>query len=227
MRGATLSLLAIGLLGMWGAGATAEEIGVASLVKPQVRAFPAGAPPRDLVARAPIERGLKVTLTGKEAFLKVDFTRAFGCKQTATYDGRRISGVLTIRGPSDAELGDRSRSCASKVRFSFGRFLLALLPGEPPIDVDTPEAVSGVKGTYVRFLVEPVVGTFVGVDEGVVSVQAKAGGDPVEVGAGQWVVVPPGGLPTRPAPLSSLEAPDDSPLQLRDFTTEQPGRPPQ
>lgn len=223
MRGAILVLLAIGFLGT---AAGAEEIGIASLVKPQVRAFPAGAPPRELVTRAPIERGLKVTLTGKEAFLKVDFTRAFGCKQTATYDGRRISGVLTIRGPSEAELGDRSR-CAAKVRFSFGRFLLALLPGEPPIDADTPEAVSGVKGTYVRFLVEPFVGTFVAVDEGVVSVQAKAGGDPVEVGAGQWVVVPPGGLPTRPAPLSSLESPDDSPLQFRDFTTEQPGRPPQ
>jgi hypothetical protein len=224
MRGATFVLLAIGFLGT---AAGAEEIGIASLVRPQVRAFPPGEPPHDLVTRAPIERGLKVTLTGKEAFLKVDFTRAFGCKQTTTFDGRRISGVLTIRGPSDAELGDPSRSCAPKVRFSLGKFLLALLPGEPPIGVDTPETVSGVKGTHVRFLVDPRVGTFVGVDEGVVSVQAKAGGDPVEVEAGQWVVVPPGGLPTRPAPFSSLEAPEDSPLQLRDFTTEQPGRPPQ
>jgi hypothetical protein len=227
MRGATLLLLAIGFLGMGGAGAAAEEIGIATLVKPQVQAFPPGQPPRDLVTRNPIERGMKVKLVGREAFLKVAFTRAFGCKPTTTYDGRRISGVLTIRGPSDAELGDPSGACAPKVRFSLGKFLLALLPGEPPIDADTPEAVAGVKGTYVRFLVDPVVGTFVGVDEGVVIVQAKAGGDPVEVEAGQWVVVPPGGLPTRPAPLSSLEVPDDSPLQLRDFTTEPPGRPPQ
>ncbi len=224
MRGATLVLLAIGFLGT---AAGAKEIGIASLVRPQVRAFSPGEPPRDLVTRAPIERGLKVTLTGREAFLKIDFNRAFGCKETTTYDGRRISGVLTILGPSEAELGDRSRSCAPKVRFSLGKFLLALLPGEPPIDVDTPQAVAGVKGTYVRFLVDPLVGTFVGVDEGVVTVQAKAGGDPVEVEAGQWVVVPPGGLPTRPAPSSSLEVPDDSPLQFRDFTTEPPGRPPQ
>jgi hypothetical protein len=232
MRGATLVLLAIGFLGMGGAGAAAEEIGIATLVKPQVQAFPPGQPPRDLVTKNPIERGLKVKLVGREAFLKVSFTRAFGCKQQ-TFDGRRISGVLTTLGPSDAELGDSTcscastRSCAPKVRFSLGKFWLALLPGEPPIDVDTPDAVSGVKGTYVRFLVDPVVGTFVGVDEGVVTVQAKAGGDPVEVEAGQWVVVPPGGLPTRPAPSSSLEVPDDSPLQFRDFTTEPPGRPPQ
>jgi hypothetical protein len=223
MRATAFILLATGFLGT---PAAAEQIGTASLVRPQVRAFPPGQPARDLVTRDPIERGLKVQLTGRDAFLKVDFTRAFGCKQTQTFDGRRISGVLTIRGPSVAELGDAASSCA-KVRFSLGKFFLSLLPGEPPIDADTPEAVSGVKGTYVRFLVDPRVGTFVGVDEGVVTVQAKAGGDPVEVEAGQWVVVPPGGLPTRPAPLSSLEAPEDSPLQLRDFTTEQPGRPPQ
>ncbi|MFL6260354.1 MAG: hypothetical protein ACJ76Y_11630 [Thermoanaerobaculia bacterium] len=223
MRSATLVLLAIGFLGT---AAAADEIGIATLVKPQVHAFSPGEPPRDLVTRDPIERGLKVTMTGREALLQFTFTRAFGCGQK-TSDGRRISGVLTIRGPSDAELGDRSRRCAPKVHFNLGKFFLALLPGEPPIDVDSPEAVSGVKGTYVRFLVDPRVGTFVGVDEGVVTVQAKAGGDPVEVEAGQWVVVPPGGLPTRPAPLSSLEAPEDSPLQLRDFTTEQPGRPPQ
>jgi hypothetical protein len=39
------------------------------------------------------------------------------------------------------------------------------------------------------------------VDEGAVEVQAKAGGEPVQVEAGHWVLVPPGGLPTRPAPL--------------------------
>lgn len=225
MRGAVLAVLALLAIVILGIGsAAAEEIGIATLVKPRVQAFPPGEPSRDLVTRNPIERGLKVKLVGREAFLKIDFTRAFGCKQQ-TLDGRRVSSVLKILGPSDAELGDAARSCAPKVRFSLGKFLLALLPGEPPIDVDTPETVSGVKGTYVRFLIDPLVGTFVAVDEGVVTVQAKAGGDPVEVEAGQWVVVPPGGLPTRPASLSSLEELEDSPLQLRDFTTERPGPP--
>jgi hypothetical protein len=222
MRSAAFVLLALGFLGT---AAAAEEIGIAILATPQIRAFPPGEHPFDLVTRDPVERGLKVTLS-REALLKVALTRAFGCKPT-TGDSRRISGVLTIQGLSDAELGDRLRPCERKIRINLGKHQLALLRGEPSIDVDTPETVSHVKGTYVRFLVDPLVGTFVGVDEGVVSVQAKAGGDPVEVEAGQWVVVPPGGLPTRPAPLTSLEALDDSPLLLRDFTTEPPQRPPQ
>jgi hypothetical protein len=228
MRGASLVLLAIGFLGTSaGAMAGAEEIGIASLVRPEVRAFPPGEPSRKLVPRAPIERGMRVTLTGEEAFLKVDFTRAFGCKETKSFESRRISGVLTFLGPGDAELGDASRSCAPRVRFTAGKSVLAQLPGEPPVDVETPQAITRVKGTYVRFLVDPLVGTFVGVDEGIVSVQARAGGDPVEVAAGQWVVVPPGGRPTRPAPTSRLEKGlDDPPVQLRDFTTEPP-RPPQ
>ena len=89
---------------------------------------------------------------------------------------------------------------------------------------DTPDAVSGVKGTYARFLVDPIIGTFVGVDEGAVRVQAKVGGEAVEVEAGQWVLVPPGGLPTRPAPLQRLEESDDPLFRLSDFTTQPPGR---
>jgi hypothetical protein len=225
MRRATAALLAIGLLGT---SAAAEDIGIAVLVRPQVLAFPKGQHSHDLVERDPIERGMKVTLTGKEAFLLVSFTRVFGCKPeplTVPYDGQKIVGVLTFVGPGDAELGDRARSCVPKVRLSAGKALLALLRGEPPIDVDTPETRSVVHGTYVRFLVDPIVGTFVGVDEGVVTVQAKAGGDPVEVEAGQWVLVRPGSLATHPAPLQVLEDSDYSDIPLRDFSTQPPGRP--
>ncbi|MFY9823218.1 MAG: hypothetical protein WAM82_17680 [Thermoanaerobaculia bacterium] len=222
MRAAVLALLAAGLLGP---GAAAEEIGIATLVKPEVHSFPPGQRPRDLVTRDPIERGMRVKLEGRDAFLRVDFTRAFG-GQRQTLDGRRVSGVLKILGASDAELGDPAHSREPKVRFSLGRFFLALLPGEPPFDVDTPDAVAGVKGTIVRFVVHPLVGTFVAVDEGVVSVQAKAGGDPVEVEAGQWVVVPPHGLATHPASFGGLDPLEDSPLPFHDFTTEPP-RPPQ
>jgi len=227
MRAAAVIGIALMGIGLLGTGAAAEEIGIAAVVKPKVQAFPPGAPPRELERRNPIERGTRVKLEGRDAFLRVDFTRAFGCKQISL-DGRRVSGVLKILGPSDAELGGSTSSCEPKVRFSLGRFFLALLPGEPPIDVDTPEAVSGVKGTLVRFLVHPLVGTFVAVDEGVVSVQAKAGGDPVEVEAGQWVLIPPGGLATRPAPANSLDDLNvlgDPPFQLRDFTTGPPGPP--
>jgi hypothetical protein len=226
MRRVTAALLAIGLLGT---SAAAEEIGIAMLVRPQVLAFPPGEPSRDLAERDPIQRGLKVRLTRKEAFLLVSFTRAFGCKpkpSTVPYEGQKIVGVLTLVGPGDAELGDHARSCVPKVRLTVGKVLLALLRGEPPIDVDTPETRSVVNGTYVRFLVDPIVGTFVGVDEGVVTVQAKAGGDPVEVEAGQWVLVRPGSVATHPAPLQVLEESDESAIPLRDFSTQPPGGPP-
>jgi len=225
MRRAFLALLALGLLE---SGATAEEIGIASVVKPQVSAFPPGEPERALEKRNPIERGTKVKLKGENAFLKIDFNRAFGNCKPITLDGRTVSAVVTILGPSDAELGDPKDSCEPKVRFSDGKFILAHRPGEPPIVVDTPEAISRLKGTIVRFLVRPIVGTFVAVDEGVVSVQAKAGGDPVEVEAGQWIVVPPGGLATHPAPTHSLDDLNvlgDPPFSLRDFTTQPPGPP--
>ncbi|HXO28954.1 MAG TPA: hypothetical protein VOA80_16510 [Thermoanaerobaculia bacterium] len=223
MRRVTVVLLALGLLGT---AAAAEDIGIAMLVRPEVRGFPPGQPSRDLVARDPIERGLRVLLTSKEAFLQVYLTRAFGGNQGArNFDGRKISGVLTLVGAGDAGLGDSERSHAPKLRFNRGKFKLSLLPGEPPIDVDTPEAVSGVHGTDAGFFVDPKVGTFVRVYEGVVTVQAKAGGDPVEVEAGQWVLVPPGGLATRPAPLQHLDEPDDSPIRLSDFTTQPAARP--
>ena len=222
MRRVTAALLAIGLLGT---SAAAEEIGVAQVVKPQVLAFPPRKPSHDLVERDPIERGLRVKLIRGEAFLQVFFTPAFGCK-LKTYKGGKISDVVTLVGASDAVLGDPARSCAPAVRFNSGKLNLAQLPGEPPFAADTSETGSIEHGTYVRFLADPIVGTFVGVDEGVVTVQAKAGGDPVEVEAGEWVLVPPGGLASHPAPLHHLDEPDDSPFRMGDFTTQPPRRPP-
>jgi hypothetical protein len=226
MRRVTAFLLAVALLGT---AAGAEDIGIAMVVMPQVLGFPPGKPSRDLVARDPIERGLRVQLTRKEAFLEVSLTREFACKlgrSTIPYDGRKISGVLTLVGASDAELGDRARPCAPKVRLDRGKFQLGLLPGEAPVDVDTPETRSVVHGTYVRFLVDPFVGTFVGVDEGSVTVQPTAGGEPVDVPAGYWVLVRPGSVATHPAPMQHLEDPDDTVHRLTDFTTQLPERRP-
>ena len=119
-----------------------------------------------------------------------------------------------------------SSPAGSRRSFNRGKLNLAQLLGEPPFAADTSETGSIEHGTYVRFLADPIVGTFVGVDEGVVTVQAKAGGDPVEVEAGEWVLVPPGGLASHPAPLHHLDEPDDSPFRMGDFTTQPPRRPP-
>jgi hypothetical protein len=191
-----------------------EEVGIAQIVRPQVKAYPlSGEAPRDLHAKEAVERGMKLKLDEK-AFLRVAFTRKFGC-QEVTAEGKQglsISSVLTVLRTSDIDVA--ADPCKDpNLHLNLGRIRLAVLPGgEKPIHIETPNAKTIVNGTSLRMLVDPAVGTFVAVDEGSVTVQAKVGGPPVEVKAGNWVVVPPGGLPTRPAPLP----PDDDDEILQD-----------
>ncbi|HVT56837.1 MAG TPA: hypothetical protein VHR45_00415 [Thermoanaerobaculia bacterium] len=123
-------------------------------------------------------------------------------------------GTYTLFGRCEAVLEQRPAPGAggrllNSILLLVGRLRLALLPGrDQPVEVQTPDAVMGIKGTYLRLLVDPSVGTFVAVDEGAVTVQARAGGGPVTVSAGSWVVVPPGGLASRPAPLPAPGAHD-------------------
>ena len=200
-----IALLGIAfLIGTSPRPAAAEEVGIALIVRPQVTAYPlSGAPPRDLQEKEPVERGMKVKLIDENAFLRIAFTPQFGCQQVTAKGDQRlsISSVLTVLRKSDVDVGNPG-DCNPKLHLHLGRARLAVLPGgEKPIQIETPDATAVVRGTYLRVLVDPAVGTFVAVDEGVVTVQAKAGGKPVEVTAGNWVLVPPGGLPTRPTAL--------------------------
>jgi hypothetical protein len=192
-----LSLLP-GLLLLAALPAAGEQIGVAVQVRPEVIGYlPGASGPVTVVEKSSIERGEKVELKGRTAYLKVAFK--LGGAQT-------FSGVASLAGTGRLEI--EPPEAPRTLRMLFGRLWLSLLPGER-VDVDTPQGVLGVKGTSLRVLVDPVVGTFLAVDEGLVTAQAKAGGDPVEVKKGEWVLIPPGGLPTRPAPLG----PDDEFLE--------------
>src|SRR5436305_11174474 len=75
-----------------------EEVGIAQIVRPQVKAYPlSGEAPRDLQEKEAVERGMKLKLDEK-AFLRVAFTRKFGC-QEVTAEGKQglsISSVLTV-----------------------------------------------------------------------------------------------------------------------------------
>ncbi|HEV7505144.1 MAG TPA: FecR domain-containing protein [Thermoanaerobaculia bacterium] len=173
-------------------------------VRPQVRAFPpAGKPDFDLLEGGAVERGETVKLTGKSSYLRVAL-KLNGQKVERGLRGDQkfaFTATALLAGQSEIQFGDSASTVSSTIQLLFGKLRLALLPGEPHVDVETPEAVAGVKGTYLRILADPVIGTFIAVDEGVVTVQAKAGGAPVEVTAGHGVLVPPGGLPQRPGPL--------------------------
>jgi hypothetical protein len=182
------------------AGGAAGAIGAVALVQGTALAEAPGQPARQLRFNDPIAAGLRVRLSGRDALLKVRFFHA----------APDAAGTYTLSGPCEAVIRQDSGGAApggvvSTVLLLLGRLRLALLPGRgESAQVETPEAVVGIKGTYARLLVDPAVGTFVAIDEGLASVQARAGGRPVVVKAHQWVLVPPGGLPTRPAPLPSL-----------------------
>jgi hypothetical protein len=184
------------------APALGPPVGTVVVVQRTVLALAAGQPDRQLRFRDPVADGLRVRLVEKDSFLKVRFV-ADGEESLAGV------GTYTLQGPGEAALQrgpgrDAAGHAISTLLLYLGRLRLALRPGggEHGAEVRTPNAVLGIKGTYVRVLVDPAVGTFVAVDEGEATVQAAAGGRPVRVGAGGWVVVPPGGLPGRPGTLS-------------------------
>jgi len=191
------------------------RIGTALEVRSVVEGRLGAAPWRRLARLDPIENGLRVRLGRSDSLLRVGF---YDGRRT-TFDARErgIDGAFALYGPSEAELRQRAAAEGAEgvvhsLSVLFGRLLLALSPGRSA-EVTTPDSALGVKGTLVRLLVDPEVGTFVAVDEGAVEVQALAGGDPVLVTAGEWVLVPPGGLATRPAPLGAEgELLEDPPL---------------
>ena len=206
------ALLGLGLL-----AAAEGTVGTAILVKNDVRATPPGAAPRPVKARDAIALQTRIQ-TGRSSSFAMTFPPGgrldLGAESAVTFDQKVI----------DASTGRP----ASSLSLAIGRLRLALSKLQQTVEIGTPHAVAGVKGTVVRLVVHPVAGTFVAVDEGLVGVRARAGGDEVEVAAGQWVVVPPGGQPTRPARLDKRGLPfEDSPLlDGFDLRTDEPKPPP-
>ncbi|PYQ57768.1 MAG: hypothetical protein DMF53_21820 [Acidobacteria bacterium] len=173
-------------------------------------------------------------MTRRESFLQVFLydigllRPSTGPQDTRINEPPKIDGVIHLAGQGRLEMGNPSlmNRIVTTVIVEWGDFWASLRPGRShDIQGKTREGSLEFKGTAVRVLADPVVGTFVAVDEGVAIVHAFAGGD-VEVTSGHWVLIPPGGVPTRPATLDSVDILEDPPLLLQDFTTEPPSRPP-
>jgi hypothetical protein len=200
--------LTLGSLALSGA---AEEIGNAVRVHPEVRGYGVGEQERDIRQNDPIERGLKVFLRGPDPYLKVAFNFG-GCEVLQGARNHRFTGTASLAGVSEVDFGDPNDPSVSRIKLAVGTLHLKAL-GEAGChrpEIETPHAILTL-GTVFRVLVSPILGTFVAVDGGATTVQAKAGGASVVVKAGNWVLVPPGGLPTRPAPLPRRD--DDEILQ--------------
>jgi hypothetical protein len=219
-------------MGAWTSSpAAADQIGNVHEVRSEVLAL-AGGKTRQLEKHDPLQRGLRVVLTRKESFLQVFLYGAVALPpsiqgpQKTRIEGPRMDGVIHLAGKGQMDMGDQSRDrIVTTVAVERGEFRASLRAGRShDIQGKTREGTMEFEGTAVRVLADPVVGTFVAVDEGVAIVHAFAGGD-VEVTSGHWVLIPPGGVPTRPASLDSVDILEDPPLSLQDFTTEPPGPP--
>lgn len=223
------------LLALWllaGTPLLAQPVGVAIRVLPQVDAYLVGKEVHPLRRNDPIERGLTVLLRDPISFLLVGFNLG-GCLPVTPEGGlsHQFTGTASLDGRTEMDFGDPKDPSASRLWLALGRIAVKLLPnsGCPPPEMQTPQAVIWPQGTAFRVLVDPVAGTFVGVDEGSVTVQAKVGdksvGEPVKVKAGQWVLVPPGGLPTRPG-RPSRDLDDEDPALLGCCSSTEPPKPP-
>jgi hypothetical protein len=221
-----MAWLALGLLAVPG---NAGPIGNAFLVHPDVYGYGAGGSSREIRKNDSIERGLRVQLRGQDASLVVAFNFG-GCTILTGPQSHQFTGTASLAGVSEVNFGDPADPNASWIRLNLGKMHLALLPKAGcPLEIHTPQVKRVlVGGTYLRMLVDPVVGTFIAVDEGTVTVEAEAGGSAIKVTAGNWVLVPPGGLPTRPTPLPPGD--DDEILQdpplLGCCTGTEPPKPP-
>lgn len=212
--------------------AAAEEIGTAIVVRSVVEALPIGQPARRLVLRDPIESGLRVLLPRPDSMLRVGFhdggAQTFDARETRKH---QIFAVATASGPGEIELGQRRGTTeeggfVTTLKVLYGGLLFRLSPGRRAEAV-TPEGIAGLKGTFARLLVDPELGTFIAVDEGTVEVQAHAGGAPVVLTAGQWVLIPPGGLPVRSGPRGGDEEVLEDPPLLDCCTGTDLPKPPQ
>ncbi len=188
-------------LALAGAGvAGAADVGEAVLVRNDVKGTLPGAAARSMAAGDRVALGLSVA-TGAASSIRMTFdpkgALSLGPQTTLTVDqpvvdratGRSVSKIGMLVGSLRVSLGSQ-----------FG--------GE--VEVATPSAVVGIKGTVVAILVAPSGRTTVFVLEGSAATRDKARTSVVEVAEGTFVVVEPEGRPGAarpfdPAALALLE----------------------
>ena len=212
-----LGLACLGLLLL--SPAAAEEVGVAILTRPSVRKTEPGQDrSRPVRTNDPIQFNSTV-VTGTRAGFKMRF------------DLDR--GTLTLDAETEMTIDRRAAAGGDQIRiFSpAGRIHLAVLgPLQRKVLLESTDARAPVKGTDVRMVVIPDVGTWFAVREGLITVESTYGGEPVDVPAGTYTWVARGEAPTLPAPLrrnldlpSGDKIPEDSPLlDLFDLRIGQP-----
>jgi len=166
-------------------------VGEVVLVRNQVRGQLGTAAPRPLAPGDGVALGLAIS-TGQQSAAKLTFDPRGALSLGAE------TRVVIDRAVVDRATG-RAESALSVLTGSVRLALSRLFQGE--VQVTTPTAVVGVKGTDVRVDVSGPDGlTVVSVFEGEVEVRGTAGGE-VRVPAGRRTVVAPGMAPSPPGPI--------------------------
>lgn len=168
----------------------AQEVGVVVEAEGQVTGTPDGGSPAPLAVPDPVLLDMRVA-TGRASYARMTFGSAgvleLGAGAEVVLDSRTVDAAT---GAEDSLLG----VIAGKVRLA----LSSLFRGS--VEVDTPTATIGVKGTILTTEVPDPDLTVVWVEEGTVDVTSKAGGT-VTLTAGYSTSVRRGAAPTAPAPF--------------------------
>jgi hypothetical protein len=168
----------------------AQEVGVVVQAEGQVTGTPAGGSQAPLAVPDPVLLDMRVA-TGRASYARMTFGSAgvleLGAGAEVVLDRSTVDAAT---GAEDSLLG----VIAGKVRLA----LSSLFRGS--VEVDTPTATIGVKGTILTTEVPDPDLTVVWVEEGTVDVTSKAGGT-VTVTAGYSTSVRRGAAPTAPAPF--------------------------
>lgn len=171
-------------------GLQAQEVGVIVEAEGQVTGTPDGGTPAPLAVPDPVLLDMRVA-TARASYARMTFGSAgmleLGAGAEVVLDRATVDAAT---GAEDSLLG----VIAGKVRLA----LSSLFRGS--IEVDTPTATIGVKGTILTAEVPDPDLTVVWVEEGTVEVTSKAGGT-VTLTAGYSTSVRRGAPPTDPAPF--------------------------
>lgn len=170
--------------------AAAQQVGTVVEVVGQVTGTPPGGAPAPLAQGDPVVLDMKIA-TGADSFasltLDPEGSLQLGANAEVTIDRAEI----------DAATGASSSALSvliGKIRLA----LSSLFRGS--VEVDTPTATIGVKGTILAIDVADPNAVTVWLEEGEADVTSKAGGT-VTVRAGYFTTVRRGAPPTDPAPF--------------------------
>lgn len=193
-----LTLLTVQVLFGFACGHAATiDVGKAVMVRNDVKDAPPSGEVRQLAVGDSVALGHSLAI-GKSSAFRMSFDPK----------GDLVLGPntkLTVDQPLVDKATGRTTS-----KFSIGVGWMRLEVGElhgSGLEINTPSAVIGIKGTLVHVFVDALGETTVIFEKGAGSVKSNTERSEVAVLAGFFVIVPPGKAPSRPLPINpSMQA---------------------